>query len=218
VTSRRPARALLGASLVIALGLGACGSLSPAAPTLVPTATAFAAAATTSVAPVATFGPPGPDASQDTTTPLTIDAGLLKFLPEQVAGVAVSESVDSAADALGEPDLGGLASGLDVAVGVAGDGNLVYALVVRLRPGGLNDVAFRQWRDTYDQGACSAAGGVSGHAQSEIAGRTVYIGSCVSGIRTYHVLLPKDGLLITAWSIGEGRYGEQLMATLRVPS
>ena len=40
--------------------------------------------------------------------------------------------------------------------------------------------------------------------------------SCVAGLRTYHVWLEARDLLLSASSVGEGRFGEKLMATLQV--
>jgi hypothetical protein len=39
----------------------------------------------------------------------------------------------------------------------------------------------------------------------------------VAALRTYHVWLKERDVLVSASSIGEGRFGEKLMSTLRVP-
>jgi hypothetical protein len=82
-------------------------------------------------------------------------------------------------------------------------------------PGGFDDTHFRDWRDSYDEGACSGAGGVVGHAQAEIASRTVFIGTCDAGVRTYHAWIEDKNLLISASAAGDRRFGEGLMAGLR---
>jgi hypothetical protein len=46
----------------------------------------------------------------------------------------------------------------------------------------------------------------------------VYITSCTQGLRTYHVWLTDQGILISASAIGDANFGEQLMDNLRVPS
>jgi iron complex outermembrane receptor protein len=52
-----------------------------------------------------------------------------------------------------------------------------YASVIVLKPGVFDDIYFRSWRDSFDEGACSQAGGVTGHAEATIDGRTVYVDS-----------------------------------------
>lgn len=70
----------------------------------------------------------------------------------------------------------------------------------------------------YDQGACTAGGGVIGNAEATLGGRQVFITSCVGGMHTYHVFLQDQGIVISASAIGEGRFGEKLITNLRVPS
>ena len=110
----------------------------------------------------------------------------------------------------------------DVAVAVASalaidppTGEFVYAVVVRLKPGAFDGAVFRDWRDSFDEGACSQADGIQGHAETEIGGRTVYIATCVGGLRTYHVWLEDDGVLVSASAVGERRLGEHLVEHLR---
>ena len=76
---------------------------------------------------------------------------------------------------------------------------------------------YRQWRESFDEGACAGSGGVVGRAEAEIAGRQSYVTSCVNGLRAYHVLLEDAGVLISASAIGEGRFGEKLLAGIRIP-
>jgi hypothetical protein len=167
----------------------------------------------------ATFGPPPGPTPPDETTPLVLDSTLLAFLPSTVGGVPVTESVDEATQALTDPTLPKIATAMDAGVAVdAGHGNLVYAWVVRLRTDRFTDAIYRQWRDSYDEGACAGAGGVVGTAEATIDDRTVYITTCTGGLRTYHVWLEKSGVLISASSIGEDRFGELLMDNLQVPS
>jgi hypothetical protein len=145
-----------------------------------------------------------------------IDPALLQVLPEAVDGLAIMESTEAEAVSLGDPLLGRVASA--IAAGLAIDqvsGEFVYATVVRLLPGALDAAVFRDWRDSFDEGACSQADGVSGHAETEIDGRTAYIGTCKGGLRTYHVWLEDRGILISATAAGERRLGEQMLEGLR---
>ena len=215
--SNRLAPAL--ATLVAIAVLAACSVDGPPATAtpradesldLIPTATA----ATASDVP-ATFGPP-PSPTPDDAAPVVIDPSLLELLPETIDGAPVQADVDEAAAALSDETLSRIAIGLGAAVAVQGD-NLVLAWVVRLRPDGFTLDIYRQWRDSYDEGACTAAGGVVGHAEAEIGGRTAFVTSCAAGLHTYHVWLEEQDVLISASSLGEGRFGEKLLASLRIP-
>ena len=175
--------------------------------------------ATHSAEPIVTLGPPPSPTPPDETTPVTLDPTTLAFLPESVNGIPVTESVDEATQALINPSLPRIATSMDAGVAVdANSGNLVYAWVVRLRPDEFTDALYRQWRDSYDEGACSGAGGTTGNAEVTIDDRTVYIGSCVQGLHTYHLWLKDEAILISASAIGDAKFGEVLMDNLRVPS
>jgi hypothetical protein len=168
---------------------------------------------------LATLAPPPTSTSPPAATPTStaavdIDPSLLDYLPTSVDGVAIVEAPEVEEPAVADPTLGDLAVGLAAGVAVVGE-DWVIAVVVRLRPGAFAGEAFRDWRDSFDEGVCELAGGVSGHAETEIEGRTVYVGTCTGGVRTYHVLIEADGILISAQSLGERRLGEHLVETLR---
>jgi hypothetical protein len=147
---------------------------------------------------------------------VTIDRSLLAVLPANVAGFAITESPEGEASAAQSADLSTVATGFASAVAVdPATNDFVYAVVVALRPGVMSDAAFRAWRDSYDVGACSQAGGVGGHAEAKIGGRTTYITSCGGGLRTYHVWLPAARRLVSVSAIGDRRFGEQLVAGIR---
>jgi hypothetical protein len=148
-----------------------------------------------------------------------LDPTVLAFLPVAVGNVPVTESADEATQALSDPSLERIGTALDAGVAVdVGSGNLVHAWVVRLRADRFSETIYQQWRDSYDEGACAAAGGVVGTADATIDGRTVYITSCGASVRTYHVWLEQAGVLISASATGDGKFGELLMDNLRVPS
>jgi hypothetical protein len=203
------------ATALLAATLAACGTLDLPSngPTTGP---ATGAAASATAGPLATVGPP-PIATPDDAAPVVIDPTLLGVLPASIGTVPVQEDLDAAAAAVNDPALDQIASGVDAGVAVdLGNGDLAYALVVRLKPGAFGEELFRQWRDSYDEGACAQAGGVVGHAEAEIGGRKTYVTSCVQSMHTYHVWLADENLLISASSIGEGRFGEELLKGLRL--
>ena len=150
---------------------------------------------------------------------VVVDPTLLEILPEAVGGIPIVESQEAEAQLLGDPALGTIAEA--VAAGLAVDAQaaqteFLYAVVVRLREGQMGEERFRDWRDSYDEGACTQAGGVVGNAQAEIDSRTVYIGTCDGAVRTYHVWLPEPNLLVSASAVGvEKRLGEELVENLR---
>jgi hypothetical protein len=148
---------------------------------------------------------------------VVIDPSLLEILPAAVDGEEVARNPDGEAAALGDLLLAQV--GEAAAAGLAVDpasGDFVYVVVVRLLPGAMDDGAFRDWRDSFDEGACSQAGGVATHGETGIGGRTVYIGTCAGGLLTYHVWLEDRGVLISASAVGERRLGELLVANLRL--
>ena len=212
--SRRGPVILLAASLAAALA--GCSTNGPTTgPTTGPTG---GVGATATAEPPPSFGPP-PSPTPDDAAPVVLDSSLLQLLPESIGTTPVEEDVDAAAEALSNPALDQIATGVDAAVAVdLGNGNLVYAVVVRVKPAAFGEEIYRQWRDSYDEGACTASGGVVGHAEAEIGGRKTYVTSCVEGMHTYHLWLQDQDVLISASSIGDGRFGEQLLAGLRVPA
>ncbi|HJP87431.1 MAG TPA: hypothetical protein VJ850_00125 [Candidatus Limnocylindrales bacterium] len=210
-------RVLLAATLTaVLLAVAGCSSNAPSTgPSTGPTAIV---SATPTTPPIGTIGPP-PAETPDDAAPVTIDQTLLDILPEKVGTVAVKEDTDAAAAAVNDPALNQIATGVDSAVAVnAGTGDLVLVNIVRLKPGAFGAELYRQWRDSYDEGACAGSGGVVGHAEAVIADRQTYVTSCVASMHTYHVWIEDDDILISASSIGEGRFGEELLKGLRLPS
>jgi hypothetical protein len=212
--SARP-RATPTFSGIVLLLLAACQA-TPTGPT---PGSSLVAGATPTAEPLATLGPPPSPTPPDQTSPVVLDPTVLDFLPTEVGGIPLTESVTEATQALADPSLPKIASAVDAAVAVdAGNGNLVYAWVVRLRPAAFSDGLYSQWRDSYDEGACSGAGGIVGRAEAQIDDRTAYITSCTGDLRTYHVWLKDQAILISASAVGEAKFGELLVNNLRVPS
>ncbi len=147
---------------------------------------------------------------------VAVEPELLAILPESVDGLAVTPDPETAAESARDESLARSAEALATALVVdPASGEFAIANVVRLRPGTFSDGWFRDWRDTFDEGACSQAGGVTGHAEAAIAGRTTFIGTCAGGLHTYHVWLPERGVLVALSAFGERRLGELLIAGLR---
>lgn len=204
--SRRAANAAL--ALAIQLILGACGGPVP------PIASASADAS-----PVPTIPSPSGSATSGSAvaTPAVVyDESLVAILPVDVDGLPVTSTPDAAADLATDPAIAAAAERVAFGVVVDPGGELSVAAVVALRPGVFGDDFWRDWRDSYDEGACAQAGGVVGRAEAQIAGRTVYIGSCGGGARTYHAYLPQRDVVVSVTAVGEDtRLGERLMEELR---
>ena len=141
---------------------------------------------------------------------------MLAVVPGNVAGFAIVESPDAEASVAAGPELSAVATGF--AAGLAADpagSDWAFVVVVALKPGAMTDAVFRSWRDSYDEGACSQAGGVGGHAEAELGGRPAYITSCGGGVRTYHVWLAARQRVVSVSAVGPRRFGEQLVTGIR---
>jgi len=144
------------------------------------------------------------------------DESLLALLPERVGGIALTSDPDTGATLGSDPDLVGVAAELAYAVAVdPATDDFALVAVVRFEPDVVDEAFFRDWRDSFDEGACSQAGGVQGHAEAEIGGRRTFIGSCAGGLLTYHVLLEGERVIVSVSSLGEDRLGEEVVRGLR---
>jgi len=205
---------VVGPVIVIAVTLtvliAGCGP-SPATPSLGPSPTG-------SLAPPATAEGPSPSAVASGAA-VQVDAALLAFVPAAVDGVPLTfdpgTSATIAADPSVAPDAASLAVALAIVPGASAADDLAVVSVVRLRDPAKDETWFRDWRDTYDQAACSPAGGLVGNAEAEIGGGTVYIGSCAGGVRTYHTRLAAAGIVVSITALGGRRLGEKVMAGLK---
>ncbi len=218
------ALAALAALTVLALALAACGA--PADPSTTPPTTAPTEAISPATEPPATEPPATEPVSPDATTPaesldvptpagaVIEDPSLLSVLPSDVGGVVVAHEAQAFTDAAGDKAFATNVRSAAFAVAVDGE-NLASAVVAKLNPGTYSDAFFRDWRDSYNEGACGQAGGLVGNAESQLGEQTVYIGSCAGGLRTYHAWVESRGVIVSAFSLGDRKLGELLMAGLR---
>jgi len=153
-------------------------------------------------------------ASEAPSGSVAIDQTLLEVLPTTISGLPVAAIAKPAGtdDPLLAESVERMAQAfvIDPATN-----DFAYTSVMALRPGVFDGSYFRSWRDSFDEGACSQSGGVTGHAETTIAGRTVYIGTCDGGVSTYHVRLDAPNEIVSISAFGEQRLGEQLLAALR---
>ena len=208
---RLPKLAASSASLVLALAIAGCGPTTPTAtsPSRSPSAAVSAEASSSSPA-----SPPSSAAGG-----VALDPALLDLLPDEVEGQGLRPDDETAADLAGNAglaaDVEAIAVGLYIQPGSSTADDLAIVNVVRLRPGVFGDAWFRSWRGTYDTGACEIAGGVApGAAVSEIGGHETHIGSCQSGVHTYHVHLTNPDRIVSITAAGDGRFGERVVEGL----
>jgi len=159
-----------------------------------------------------------PTAPSQTPLPLpstAVDAGLLAVLPETIGGAPVVETPEAEYGSVGDPAIARIAERLATAFVVSpSEADWAVVSVVALRPGTWSEALFRDWRDTYSAGVCEQEGGVGARASAEIGGREVHIVTC-GALRTYHVHLPGRDVIVSVAAVGDGRFGERMMAGLR---
>jgi hypothetical protein len=170
---------------------------------------------TPAATPAATQAP----ASATASSGVAVDPALLDVLPEQVAGLPVTPDLETATEIAREGSIEPWVSAIALATVFgppATDASTDYVVVTvaKLRPGTFSDGFFRQWRDTFDAGVCQQAGGVERNAESDIAGRHTYIGTCTGGVHTYHVHLAKDDLIVSMQGAGGAGWPEQIVTGL----
>jgi hypothetical protein len=58
---------------------------------------------------------------------------------------------------------------------------------------------------------------VSAHAETDIAGRHTFIGTCQGGVHTYHVHLATAAgdVMVSMQGLGDGSFAERIVAGLR---
>lgn len=198
-----PARlAVVGIAVGIALLLAGCATTAPN-PTATPTTPTPSGPGQASPAPTASG------------VPVPIDPTLLEHLPAEVDGVDVARRPESDAAAATDSVVVEFGEGVVTALAVdPGTDDFAYVALVRLRDGVFSEELFRSWRESFDEGACSQAGGVGRPAVSEIDGREVHINSCEGGLRTYHAWLPNSRVLVSVSAFGDRRLGEHIVEEL----
>lgn len=222
--SWRGSRLALPMAAVLAVVAAACGPTPPTtSPNPSASSSAFASASPTA-SPLATASPPAPSASRAVESPpslpvgVTVDPGLLEVLPAQIDGVGLepdpTTAVEVASDLLLAESALSIAVALAVAPGPSGSEDLAVASVIRLRPDVFDEAFYQEWRDTYNEAACEVADGVQSEVQTEIGGRTTYVGTCVGGAQTYHTYLEDQGFIVSITATGERRFGELILAGL----
>jgi hypothetical protein len=199
--------------LLVAVSAAACGSTAPASsrpPASAPAASSRPVTAAPAASSAAASLPAGSAAAA-----ILADPSLLDALPAAAAGLKLVYDADTTASVMADPtlarDAAAIATGLATPIGQATPEEFVIVNAVRLRDPGKDEDWFRAWRDSYDAAACAQAGGVTGHAESEIQGRNAFIGSCANGVFTYHTRIGGGGTVLSLTSIGPSRLGQKLL-------
>jgi hypothetical protein len=135
-------------------------------------------------------------------------------LPADIDGNEVTAEEQSFAEAVADPAFAQNVKRAAFAI-VTSPNDLASGVVAELQPGLLDDAFFTDWRETYNAGACSQAGGVATNAETQLGGRTVWVTTCGGGLTVYHTQIPNRNLVVSLFSLGEGRYGERLIRGLR---
>ncbi len=205
------------AAVLAALLLAGCGSSAtpvpspsslPASPSPEPTA-----ASPTPGTSAAALGSASPSPGGSPAVP--IDASLLGILPPTVGGQVISEIPEIEANLVTDPNLVQNAAALAVALGINGSsGDFAYVAVIQLKPIVFSNAFYLSWRQSYDEGACSQSSGLKGTSSTEIAGRQVFVGTCIGGATTYHVHLASPDRLVSITSVGAADFGRLVLAGL----
>jgi hypothetical protein len=210
-------RRLVGLAAVALVATAACGATGPTPnPAVTPSTVPASAVPPTPTGPAATA--PATEAASASPSPaadsVVRDDTLLSMLPPEVGGAPVTVEDASFDEAARDPAFAEHVARASFAVATTPT-DLASGVVAQLRPGLLDDAFLADWRETYNEGACAQAGGVATNAETELGGRTVYITTCVGGLTVYHAAIPERDVIVSLFSIGEGRFGEQLMRDLR---
>ena len=147
---------------------------------------------------------------------MPVDPTLLTVLPATVGGQQINEVPEIEAQLVTDPSLVQNASSLAVALGInMTTGDFAYVAVIQLKPFVFSNAFYSSWRQSYDQGACSQSSGFKSATTTTIAGRQVFVGTCVGGALTYHVHLLAPDRLVSITSVGTATYGALVVAALK---
>ena len=205
---------LLVAALA-AVVVTACSISTP----ITPTPTAFGTR-TPPGSPTSTAAgsPSGSAASPSSGPAVASDEELLQFAPKAGNGIDFQYDPETTDEVAADPrlaaDLAALAIGLFTVTGQSPPADFVVLSVARLRDPAADEEWFRGYRDSYDESACTTAGGVVRHAETTINGRQVFIGSCAAGAFTYHVRIASGAVVLSLTSVGPDRLGERVLRRL----
>ncbi len=236
ISACRPLPAALALAFVgvVAVAIAGCSPSTPsgslarsAAPVATSSVGVSPSAGATSPAP----GSAGPGA-------VVVDPGLLRFVTPAPDGITLTFDPDTTAQVAADPTLAASAARLAVGLYTAtrldpsalpgaddlavvsarldpsalpGADDLAVVSVVDLRNPAADEDWFRNWRDSYDEAACANAGGVVRHAETQVVGLTVFVGSCAGGAFTYHLRKADVGIVVSLTSVGPGRIGEKIV-------
>ena len=203
--------------LAVGLSLSACAPAPTPSPAVLATPAPASSPSTSPTAAPTEASTASPTAAATGSGPsgsVIRDDSLLAVLPPDIDGNAVAAEEQSFDEAAADPAFTEHVARAAFAV-VTSPNDLASGVVAELRPGTLDDAFFTDWRETYDEGACSQAGGVGTIAETQLGGRTVWITTCGGGLTVYHTRIPERNLVVSLFALGEGRYGERLMRDLR---
>jgi hypothetical protein len=146
---------------------------------------------------------------------VVMDPALLEVLPAAIGTARVEIEPESFGEAV--KDSAFIANVDSAAFAIVTEGeDLASGVVAHLRPDVFSEGFFRDWRDSYDNGACAQSDGVARHAEAAIAdGRTMYVTTCAGGLRVYHAYVAEREVVISVFSLGSRGFGEQLVAGIR---
>jgi hypothetical protein len=207
-----------GLLTVLLVATAACGATAPTPIPATSQSAAPASPAPSTPGPATTPEASAPGSASASASPAADtavrDDSLLSILPPDVEGAPVTVEDASFDEAARDPAFVEHVARAAFAV-VTTPTDLASGVVAQLRPGTLDDTFLADWRETYNEGACAQAGGVSTNAETSLDGRTVHIATCGGGLTVYHAAIPERDVIVSLFSIGEGRFGEQLMRDLR---
>jgi hypothetical protein len=201
-------------SLALGLTVAACSPAATAAPSVsAPASTSPAATTVVTVTASPSASPRGASPSPSAAA-VVRDDSLVAVLPPDIDGNPVTIEGASFAEAATDPAFAGNIASAAFAI-VTSPVDLASGVVATPVAGRFGDAFFQSWRETYNEGACSQAGGVATNAETTLGGRTVYITTCAGGLTVYHAWVEERGVIVSLFSLGAGRYGERLMRDLR---
>ena len=217
---------IAAAVLLIAAGCGSADVPAPTTPAATPTQeTPSASAATPTQAASALSATPSPSPGVSAATSpglpssipgvdVVMDPALLEVLPATIETAKVELEPESFGEAVRDRSFVANVDAAAFAIVMDGE-DWATGVVAHLRPDVYSEALFRDWRDSYDEGACGQAGGVAARAQITLGDRPAYLSTCTGGLRVYHAYVPEREVIVSLFSLGERRFGEQLVAGLR---